>query len=169
MGKKIAKYKYYDLQTEVVTQAFMSDELKLQSVRNEINTGKRMQELGIPSPFPSPLQEQCHGLQPVREGCGNLTRAWRCKPAAVKGLLVLASVALYGGEVWYHVSVSRATEIPTYHDCFWVKNHVIGRERKAIMILPPESEHINIQPNCLHFWANLERDPLPDFRTLGQI
>ena len=40
----------------------------------------------------------------------------------------------------------------------------IGRERKAIMVLPSESEHFDHHKHCLHWFSPLDRDPLPDFR-----
>jgi len=64
---------------------------------------------------------------------------------------------------WLHVSFSRHKRIPDYGDMVEVKEIFIGKDLKAIMVLPAEKEHVNIHPNCLHLWACLDRDPLPDF------
>jgi hypothetical protein len=40
----------------------------------------------------------------------------------------------------------------------------VGKERKAVQVLPPASEYVNIHPHCLHLYAAIEHDPLPDFR-----
>ena len=50
-----------------------------------------------------------------------------------------------------------------------VKRVFVGEDKKAIMVFPPESEHVNIHPNCLHLYAPLGEDPLPDFSKEGSI
>ena len=66
---------------------------------------------------------------------------------------------------WLHVSYSRPTRVPSYDDLVLVKRCFIGAERKAISVHPPESEHVNLHPYCLHLWHALDGDGLPDFRS----
>jgi hypothetical protein len=83
------------------------------------------------------------------------------------GLAVIASVGLESdGQRWLHVSLSRKSRLPSYDDITLVKRLFVGKDRKAIMILPAENEHINIHPYCLHLWSPLEKDYLPDFRRV---
>lgn len=92
--------------------------------------------------------------------------AWEC----ANGLFVIASVSRESdGLRWYHVSVSREGRIPFWKDLQYVKDIFIGKKRKAIQILPPADEHVNVHPYCLHLWTCLDKDPLPDFRVGGEI
>lgn len=44
-----------------------------------------------------------------------------------------------------------------------VKDIFIGKDRKAVLVFPPEKEKINIHPYCMHLFACLSEDVLPDF------
>ena len=80
------------------------------------------------------------------------------------GLFVLADITVKkDGKKWMHVSFSRRSGIPSYRDILMVKNTFM-RTLKAIQIFPPEDEHVNIHPNCLHLWA-CEEDLIPDMRS----
>lgn len=65
---------------------------------------------------------------------------------------------------WIHISISRPDKDPSYRDLKAVKDIFAGPKRKAIMVLPAESEHYNFHPHCLHLFCPLEDDPIPDFR-----
>jgi len=77
-------------------------------------------------------------------------------------VIITASEKL-DGRMWKHVSMSRQRSVPDYRDMCEVKEIFIGRDKKAIQVFPPESEHVNIHPNCLHLWHCMTEDPLPDF------
>jgi hypothetical protein len=83
--------------------------------------------------------------------------------ASKKGLRVLLSHERHNDQMWIHVSVSRQNRIPPWADIRKVKDIFIGRDQKAIMVIPSESEYVNCHPYCMHLFSNLERDPLPDF------
>jgi hypothetical protein len=68
-------------------------------------------------------------------------------------------------DLWLHVSFSRTDRVPSYDDMVRVKERFIGPARKAIQVLPPESEHYNHMPFCLNLFSSLDYDPLPDLRT----
>ncbi|KKN87493.1 hypothetical protein LCGC14_0259480 [marine sediment metagenome] len=92
--------------------------------------------------------------------------AWSC----ANGLVVIASVGIESdGHSWFHVSTSRAGRLPNWRDLQYVKDTFIGRDRKAIQILPASAEHVNLHPFCLHLWCCLDGDVLPDFRVDGDI
>lgn len=67
------------------------------------------------------------------------------------------------GKLWIHVSFSRRSRIPDYDDITRVKRDFIGDDKKAVMVFPALSEHVNIHPYCLHLWNCVDEDPLPDF------
>lgn len=71
------------------------------------------------------------------------------------------------GKPWLHVSFSRADRLPSYSDIINVKETFIGPDRRAIMVFPRRDRHVNIHPNCLHLFACLEGDGLPDFDYAG--
>ncbi|HEY3493710.1 MAG TPA: hypothetical protein VGK73_03445 [Polyangiaceae bacterium] len=66
---------------------------------------------------------------------------------------------------WAHLSVSvaRPERIPNWGELRWCKEYFLG-DRKAIQVLPPRAEYVNIKDNVLHLYAPLAHDPLPDFR-----
>lgn len=81
------------------------------------------------------------------------------------GLKVCCEVEFNDSDLWLHVSFSRQDRDPSYFDMKRVKDMFVGPSRKAIMVLPSKEEHYNFHKHCLHFWAPIDRDPLPDFRT----
>lgn len=106
---------------------------------------------------------------------GTVEEYVNCRMYHGKGMKVFAEVEIqreHGSvveqysvdTVWLHVSVSRKSQVPSYADLEEVKRIFVGLDRKAIMVMPAASEHYNHHPYCLHLFAPLERDPLPDFR-----
>lgn len=73
------------------------------------------------------------------------------------------------GRRWVHVSCSRPSKLPSWEDLREVKDTFIGRDRRALQVLPPAAEYINIHPHCLHLWSCLDGEPVPDFRIAGMI
>lgn len=75
------------------------------------------------------------------------------------GLKVIESIAEHDGRLWRHVSVSRATRLPSWDDLKVVKAAFIGGDRPAIQVLPSLAEYVNLHPHCLHLWAPHEVTP----------
>jgi hypothetical protein len=73
------------------------------------------------------------------------------------------------GKRWIHVSVSRPSRLPSWEDLREVKDTFIGRDRKAIQVLPPAAEYINLHSYALHLFHCLDGDPFPDFRRDGVL
>ena len=71
------------------------------------------------------------------------------------------------GKRWVHVSASKPGRMPTYDDLAEVKRLFIGDERSAYQVFARADEHYNLHETCLHIWACLDGDPLPDFRYPG--
>ncbi len=101
------------------------------------------------------------------------------KPMNINGLLfnktwkctLLDTTMMYpDGKRWQHVSLaSQRGKMPTYAQMAAVKECFIGKDKKAIMVFPPEDEHVNTHKYCLHLYHCLDGDGLPDFRFLGEI
>jgi len=87
------------------------------------------------------------------------------------GVAVCVSTAVYGDDVWLHVSYSRRSRMPDYEDGVMVKRDFIGIDREAYAVFPPVERHVSIHLYCLHFWCNLDHPDgvLPDFRAGGEI
>lgn len=64
---------------------------------------------------------------------------------------------------WIHMSVSTLTRVPTWHELVEVKEWMLGPEAKAIQVIPPRSEYINIHPYTLHLFSCLDGEVFPDF------
>lgn len=75
------------------------------------------------------------------------------------GLGVLASVEPHerGGR-WLHVSLSRASRLPSWKDVRDVKDLFVGRDRTAVQVLPRDELYVNEHPFCFHLWSCLD-DP----------
>ena len=99
-----------------------------------------------------------------REVWANVASYW-VRLNGVK-LLALLSAECVDGELWAHLSVSAQApkRIPTWPELAWCKQYFLG-DRKAVQVLPPRAEYVNIHPHVLNLYAPLERDPLPDFRV----
>jgi hypothetical protein len=71
------------------------------------------------------------------------------------------------GKRWIHFSVASPDRLPSWDTLVEMKELFLGQDRKAIQVIPPKSEHVNIHPNCLHLFVCVDNDPLPDF-TRGE-
>lgn len=69
------------------------------------------------------------------------------------------------GKKWLHVSCAYKNRLPSWEDLKMVKETFIGKDKKAIQVLPPDSEYVNVNPYCLHLWHCVNGDGLPDFTT----
>lgn len=82
------------------------------------------------------------------------------------GLRVLVDCSFKDdGKPWLHVSYSRKHWIPSHGDTVKVKEAFIGGDRYAYAVFPPQSQYVNLHPNCLHLWACMSEDGrvLPEF------
>lgn len=73
------------------------------------------------------------------------------------------------GKRWLHVSYSLPNRMPSYDHMTTVKKLFVGRQNKAIFVLPSEDEHVNMHSYCLHLWRCMDGDPLPDFRVTQKV
>lgn len=74
------------------------------------------------------------------------------------------------GRRWLHFSLAGRDRLPTWDEFVRAKELFLGEETKAILVLPPRSQWVNIHPYALHLWVSLDGDPLPDFtRGTGSI
>ena len=83
------------------------------------------------------------------------------------GLKVLVNSDIYGdGKRWVHLSLSRRDRLPKWKELTMVRDWILGKDAKAIQVIAPASDHVNIHAYCLHMFHCLDGDPLPDF-TMG--
>ncbi|HET9948786.1 MAG TPA: hypothetical protein VFQ22_07680 [Longimicrobiales bacterium] len=89
------------------------------------------------------------------------------------GLRVIESVLPYGdeGQLWHHVSVSRASRLPSWNDLKQVRADFIGETRECYQVFPARERWVNDAPHVLHLWCSVDRPGgvLPDFRIAGTI
>jgi hypothetical protein len=86
---------------------------------------------------------------------------------ANKGLrlsLIISFAREADGKRWAHLSVASPDYIPTWERMRDVKQWFFP-DRRALMILPPVAEYVNIHERCLHLWICLDDDGLPDFTS----
>ena len=88
----------------------------------------------------------------------------RCFRNWKQGLEALVSAApMDDGRRWLHFSLVHRHSVPTWSDLVAAKEALLGPETKAILVIAPRSQWVNIHPNCLHLFVCLDGDPLPDF------
>lgn len=78
-------------------------------------------------------------------------------------LFVIGTIECHDGKFWAHLSCSRIDRLPSWDDLKLMRNVFLGNTKKAVQILPPEAEHVNIYSNVLHLYHGLDGDGLPDF------
>lgn len=103
-------------------------------------------------------------VTPGMDGLG----AWEHR---ARGLGLIHSVSVeQDGELWEHVSLSRADgEMPGWEQVRDVFHEVAGPDALGIIVVPPKSEHVNLA-EVAHVWRCLTRRPIPDFtRGVGSI
>lgn len=67
------------------------------------------------------------------------------------------------GRRWLHLSTSFRTRVPTWEELRDTTRLFLGRERCAVQVIPPESQHVNIAPTALHVWSCWDGPTVPDF------
>jgi len=82
----------------------------------------------------------------------------------LSGQTVIISASIEDdGRAWLHFSTAFAHRLPTWPEFVSTKEKFLGAEVKAIQIIPPRAEYVNIHPYVLHAFVCLDGDPLPDF------
>lgn len=73
------------------------------------------------------------------------------------------------GQRWIHLSCAYmdTKRLPEWDVLVRARDVVLGHDAKALQVLAPRSEHINIHRYCLHLWHCVDGDPLPDFTRGG--
>lgn len=66
----------------------------------------------------------------------------------------MASIVISWTDDWEHVSVAPfiRSNVPTWKDMCFIKDHIFKDDEAAIQIHPPKSENISLVDNCLHIW-----------------
>lgn len=131
-----------------------------------VDSATRTPELAWLAPFLSPrLPEGWKRDSRAETDNGAAWRFARTFGAGVGLFVMVSGTVERDARRWVHVSFSRRDRMPSYEDSALVKRLFIGRECKAIHVFPPESEHYNLHPYCLHLWHCVDGDGLPDFRS----
>lgn len=79
------------------------------------------------------------------------------------GHTVILSGEEHNEKRWLHFSIAHPRRLPSWNELVEAKEIFMGRDGKAIQVIPARKEHVNIHPNCLHLFSCLDHDPLPDF------
>ena len=77
--------------------------------------------------------------------------------------VILSESVELDGRTWVHFSTARPDRVPNWDELVEAKELFLGAESKAVQVLAPRSEWVNIHPYCLHLFVCLDADPLPDF------
>jgi hypothetical protein len=80
------------------------------------------------------------GMFDIQGPCGiklHIMAAWADDPA---------------GQGWEHVSVSTTRRIPNWLEMAFVKRLFWASEDCVVQFHPPDVDHINVHPYCLHLW-----------------
>jgi hypothetical protein len=92
---------------------------------------------------------------------GDATCGAFCISSPIDGsdLMVIAS----SDDGWDHVSVSRRNRCPNWPEMAYIKKLFFQKDATVMELHVPESQHINLHPNCLHLWrpqdAEIPRPP----------
>lgn len=85
-----------------------------------------------------------------------------------QGTSVIVSWAKEEDEkTWVHFSMACAARVPNWEELKNAKEVFLGVESKAVLVIPPRSEYVNINARVLHLFVCLDENPLPDFTRGG--
>lgn len=110
---------------------------------------------GVPSAMPPRLMVS--GWQPLTRNADGY--------AARKGrqTVIVSNAREDDGRVWTHLSICGHGRLPTWSELVEAKEAFLGTDSKAIQVIPPRSEYVNLNPDVLHLFVCIDSDPLPDF------
>ena len=84
-------------------------------------------------------------------------------------LAVIIGEERHSRDWWIHLSASHRDRIPSWDELREAKELFIGKDRKAIQVLPTEENYYNHHPFTLHLWSCLGNDQLPEFTELSEV
>jgi hypothetical protein len=88
----------------------------------------------------------------------------------VDGMTIISSGPFHdaaeGVGDWEHVSVSRRSRCPEWHEMARVKQMFWDKTETVLQFHPPESEYVNLHPFCLHLWKPRWEIVLPPLRCV---
>lgn len=93
---------------------------------------------------------------------------WIRRDAARNSLRAMVSVDLYTPAYsadaghWLHLSVSRATRLPTWADLVLARDELGYGDRSFVQLLPPRRAWLNIHSYCLHLVCRLDAPTVPE-------
>jgi hypothetical protein len=93
------------------------------------------------------LQEPFSGVDP---GSGAPYHGYRYSTA--DGLRVIATMDSTPHGNLLHVSMSYADHDPSWEDIRAVRDVFYPSDVDAMMVLPRESDYVNVMPHCFHLW-----------------
>jgi hypothetical protein len=97
---------------------------------------------------------------------GQKAKAWQHK----NKLTVIMSVEdRRPGGIWWHISIAHPLGLPSWEQLVEVKEAFMGKEVKAMHLLPPRSQWMNVHPHCMHLWVRLDGDTYPDELIDGSV
>lgn len=91
-------------------------------------------------------------------------RAFHGVMPRASGLYVIVDETEIDGKPWRHVSFSRRSRMPDYHDMSLVRGSFLDPDVVALQIFPKRVEHVNLHEYCLHLWQPIGFDPVPDIQ-----
>lgn len=94
-------------------------------------------------------------------------RLGKARAASEPLLVSLSANVERDGRRWAHLAASRTRRLPDYNDLVEIKRVFLGPDLVAVHVFPRGEEHFNFAPNCLHLWACLDGDAVPDLRHPG--
>lgn len=66
------------------------------------------------------------------------------------------------GKGWDHVSVSVHDRTPTWYEMEHVRKLLFHPHEVVVQYHVPDTDHVNIHPNCLHLWRPIHKKlPMP--------
>lgn len=81
--------------------------------------------------------------------------------------VILSDAIENDGRPWRHFSMALRSRLPTWDELRRAKDIFLGEDARAIQVLPPKAEYVNIHPYCLHLFVCLDGEPIPNFTDGG--
>jgi hypothetical protein len=79
------------------------------------------------------------------------------EPGAQRYTLGACQILVGHSDLGWHLSISCGSRLPTWDEVAKARYALLPANITVAMLMPPESEYVNLHPYCFHLWEVADR------------